>query len=80
MSRKRAYATLDGMDASDHGKVIDGRRVSWLGGSAPADTRPTPAEKELEKVATANAVAASLEAAAREGVPFCEECARRAAR
>lgn len=66
------------MDASDHGKVVDGKMVIWLGGTAPAAPRPSPAEKALARIATANAAAASLEAAAREGVPFCEECARKA--
>jgi hypothetical protein len=42
---------------------------------------PTPAEKQAEKAATQNAAAASLKAAAENGVPFCEECeaARKAA-
>lgn len=39
-----------------------------------APVPPTPAEKQAEKVATANAAAASLKAAAENGVPFCEEC------
>jgi hypothetical protein len=62
------------MDANDDGKVIDGKTIVWMGRMTEADMRPTPAERRVAKVAAANAAAASLEMAARDGIPFCEEC------
>jgi hypothetical protein len=54
---------------SDDGKTIDGKIVVFLqpGAAPPARTSPGPADM-------AKAQAASLTAAARDGVPFCEEC------
>ena len=63
--------------AGDDGKVIDGRVVVYLRGSAQANDRSGfPGKTPKEREATAAAQAATLTKAAQTGVPFCEECDR----
>ena len=61
--------------ASDDLKAVDGKIVIYLNPArsekaAPSGSRPSPAERaEMAKLQ-----AGALAAAARNGVPFCEEC------
>lgn len=62
------------MDARDEGKLVEGKRVVFLGSSGPRlELRPTPEQTREE---SAKAQAAVLGAAARDGAPFCEDCER----
>jgi hypothetical protein len=71
---------------SDDGKLVDGKTIVFLGVPAAAlaqeepvtrqaGAAPAAKKKDLpSKVQAAEAQAAALTAAAKDGVPFCEEC------
>lgn len=77
---------------SDDGKVVDGKTVVFLSAlaaelgeeeavaqKAKAEAAPAAKKKKKDvpsKVQAAEAQAAALTAAAKDGVPFCEECER----
>jgi hypothetical protein len=75
---------------SDDGKVVDGKTIVFLSThvaelaeeepvarQAKAGAAPAAKRKEIPgKVQAAEAQAAALTAAAKDGVPFCEECER----
>jgi hypothetical protein len=58
---------------SDDGETIDDKMVTYL---QPPTVAKTPEEKLNlpNREATATAQAAALVAAAKDGIPFCEEC------
>ena len=64
---------------SDDGKTIDGRIIVFIRPPGSADDAPSskndPAKSPRLASALVQAQAASMTAAAEEGVPFCEHCA-----
>ncbi len=56
--------------ASDDGRTIDGRIVVFVSPSAGASEQETA----QARAAVASATAASMIAAAEDGVPLCEDC------
>jgi hypothetical protein len=63
-----------GSQEAQSGATTGGSIASTASSAKPRRAPLTPAEKQVEKLATANAAAASLAAAAESGVPFCAEC------
>ncbi|HZX96353.1 MAG TPA: hypothetical protein VFE90_17665 [Myxococcales bacterium] len=61
----------------DHLKTMDGKMVLFVDPDASAAPRSAAATVAAERSEEAAAQAAALQAAAREGVPFCEECEKK---
>ncbi len=61
---------------SDDGKVIDGRIVVFVRPRAGEPSALSDAQAAQNEQQLASATAASMTAAAEDGVPLCEDCAQ----
>jgi hypothetical protein len=59
---------------SDDGSIIDGKTIVFLPVAKPAAEAAAPIAKTKAREQAGVAQAAALVAAAKDGVPFCEEC------